>query len=43
MENTIYIGHQLFLKEKPFYLEFKQLKEYYNFRRKFKADKKRKQ
>ena len=36
---TIYPVQIPLSKDKPFYLEFRQLKEYYNFRRKFKADK----
>ena len=40
MDETIYVRQMPISKEKPFYLEFKQLKAYYNFQRKFKADKK---
>ena len=40
MDKTIYVRQMSISKEKPFYLEFKQLKAYYNFQRKFKADKK---
>ena len=40
MDNTtIYPVQNPLSKAKPFYLEFRQLKEYYNSRRKFKADK----
>ena len=37
MDDTIYIRSIPLSKEKPFYLEFMQLKEYYNFQRKFKS------
>ena len=40
MYNTFYPIQNILLNEKPFFLEFRQLKEYYNFRKKFKADKK---
>ena len=39
MDETIYVRQMPISKEKPFYLEFMQLKAYYNFRRKFKANK----
>ena len=40
MEYTIFPNPNKFTKNKPFQLEFRQLKEYFNFRRKFKTDKK---
>ena len=40
MENTIYITPTKFNEKSPFQLEFRQLKEYYNFRKKFKAERK---
>ena len=39
MDNTIFISQNNFSKDKPFQLEFRQLKEYFNFRRRFKTDK----
>ena len=39
VENTIFVSQVKLSEDKPFYLEFNQLKEYYNFRRKFNADK----
>ena len=38
MENTIYITPTKFNEKSSFQLEFRQLKEYYNFRKKFKAE-----
>ena len=39
MDNTIYQNPNSLSKNAPYLLEFRQLKEYFNFRRKFKADK----
>ena len=39
MDNTIYQNPNSLSKNAPYLLEFLQLKEYFNFRRKFKADK----
>ena len=40
MDNTtIYLGQNPLTKNTPYRLEFLQLKEYFNFRRKFKTDK----
>ena len=38
MDNTIYPISTKFNEKSPFQLEFRQLKEYYNFRKKFKAE-----
>ena len=40
MENTFYITPTKFNEKSPFQLEFRQLKEYYKFRMKFKAERK---
>ena len=39
MDNTIFPVQTKITNQKPFQLEFKQIKEYYNFQRKFKSDK----
>ena len=39
MDTTIFPTGTKLSEDKPFFLEFKQLKEYYNFRRKFDKDK----